>query len=165
MIKRLAIFIYLLISLVNSITQILINEDNLPVLIKNDTVIVQDEVWIESVDSEIKQRGDILHLNRKLERLHNIMHKKKGYEGEIDSLGLINDSLLIVTDSLNTELLFALEVESGKIVDKLVGVTAMLKSTRTQYFVVRDKLKKSRNRKLGLIGILIIESCLLILLI
>lgn len=164
MIKRLAIFIYLLSSLVLSTAQTVINENNLPTLIKNDTIIVEGEIWIESVDSEVRQRGDILHLNRKLDRLHKIMHKKKGYEGEIDSLGLINDSLLLACDSLNTELSLALEVESGKIVEKLVTVAAQLKSTRGQYFIIREKLKKSNKRKLGLIGILVLETFVILIL-
>ena len=165
MIKRLAIFIYLLSSFVISISQILINEDNLPTLIKNDTLIISKEVWIQSADSEVRQRGKLLHCSRKLDHLHRILKKKKGFEGEIDSLGLINDSLLIVCDSLNAELIFALEEESGKIVSKLVIVSARLESTRSQYFEVRDKLKNANKRKIGLIAILTLQVFVIICLI
>lgn len=173
MIKRLVIFTLVLKILVLASAQTgilasdhtIINEKNLPTLLKNDTVIITGEVWIESVDSEVRQRGEILHYKRKLHRLHHIMERKKGFESEIDSLVLITDSLLFVADSLNAELLLALENESGEIVEKLVTVTARLESTREQYFIVRNQLKRSRSKKMILITILIAESVVLALLI
>lgn len=165
MIKRLVIFILTLKILVLASAQTIINEDNIPTLLKNDTIIIKGEIWVQSVDSEISQRGKIVFYKRKLDRLHHIMHKKQGFESEIDSLVLLTDSLLVVSDSLATELLFALEKESGKIVSKLVTVSARLERTREQYFIVRDKLKTSRNRKLLLIGVIIVEGVIVVLLI
>lgn len=162
---RFLVFLYMLISLVKISAQSILNEKNIPTLIKNDTIIIEGEVWIESVDSEVRQRGKILHYKRKLDRLHHIMERKKGFESEIDSLLLITDSLLVVSDSLNAELLLALENESGKLVEKLVTVTARLESTREQYFIVRDKLKRSRNRKILLVTILVLEAFVITLLI
>lgn len=123
-------------------SQIMLGHHDLPTLISNDTIVINDEVWIESVESEKHQRHKIVVLKRKLDKVRNILKKKQGYEIEI---GLLIDKTVSLENERDSLLLVIrkdIGVVNESVKKRLVRVSEQLDIVKTQYFILKDKKRK-----------------------
>jgi hypothetical protein len=138
-------------------------EVELPVLIqKGDTVQFTEEAWAEKVDTEIKQRHTIHIQQKKLDRLHSILHHKKGLEFQMDSLITLSDSLSVTIDSLSSKLAVVMQKDRKSLISKLTAISKRLQNTREQYFTIRRKFRRAKFQRTLLLTIIIVETGVLL---
>ena len=123
-------------------SQVLLSHHNLPILIEKDTVIVNDEVWIESVESEKNQRHKIVVLKRKLDKVRGILKKKEGYEIEIGVLIEKTISLEVERDSLLLIIYNNINATNLEVKQRVVYLSKQLDIVKSQYFVLKEKKRK-----------------------
>ena len=145
------------------ISQTIIRKSSLPIIVDRDTLVIETSVWIETEESEIRQRGREKKLRAKLNGVRDILNRKKYKEEAIDSL--INemsiltaekDSLAKVLDTITKELIDEFEDKLLEKSDKIQSLSIALSEERERV----DKL----NKKLRICyAVIIAETVLLIL--
>lgn len=154
-------FLFLIVSTTYSQERTL-DANNLPEVVKDETVKIQGEVWVEPVEAEIKQRAKINFYKKKIEKIHNVLKDKENIKHNMDSLMTVIDSLSLVRDSLTKRM----ESSSKNIVSdcqqKLNVLNTRFENARNQYFTVRKKLFATR-RKLFLASLVCVGEAVLII--
>lgn len=132
--------------------QILVDNSDYPILARKDTLIFKDEAWIESVDSEMQQRSIIVKLEKKIAQTLDILHKKKGYELQIDSLIIEAERVRKEKDSILKRIDTDKLVITKKIERRINYLVKEIDNIKEQYFIMR----KSRNnwRKTSIFSLL-----------
>tara|TARA_R110002050_G_C8928455_1_gene511863 strand:+ start:1503 stop:1967 length:465 start_codon:yes stop_codon:yes gene_type:complete len=138
-----------------------VNNKDLPILIDKDIISFDCEVWIESPDSEMIQRVKIMKLEKKISNVLDILHKKKGFELQVDSLvkqavrvQKENDSLNVVIS--NNRLVINKDIES-----RVNSLSNEIDSIKDKYFEMRRSRNLWRRATIGSIGLNVIFLLLL----
>ena len=139
---RLLILSLALLVYTNSFSQKELKHNELPLLVKEDTIIIDKEVWIQSVESEINQRHRENVLNKKLGKMKDILRKKKGYEIEVQNLIVKMHSLEVERDSLLNIISANRHEVNSELELELKNLDVQLKKTKKQYFLLREKYRK-----------------------
>ena len=139
--------------------------NNLPEVVKNETVTIKEEVWIEPIDSEIKQRHEINLLKKRIDKIHSILKDKENVKHNLDSLLFVIDDLSIERDSLNSVLKKGVINVAGDCTNRVAFLNDQLKSVRNQYFSIRKKHQKLKKKTLIILGVSVVEGVLIVLLI
>ena len=139
----------------------LVSNKDLPILSDKDTIAFDCEVWIESPNSEMDQRVKIMKLENKISNVLDILHKKKGYELQVDSLvkqavrvQKENDSLNVVIS--NNRLVINKDIES-----RVNSLSNEIDSIKDKYFQMRRSRNLWRRGAIGSIGLNVIFLLLL----
>lgn len=151
-------------SIVNiSYSQRVLNDRDLPILLKEDTIVVKDYVWIQTEDSEVKQRAELLRKENKLVRLRKILTDKKALsEGSDTLIFRLNE----VRDSL--EYLKSIHESLTKEIQEVnVAKIRVLENIANNYKVLLheadNKIRKLNKTLKVLIIMVIIETTVLII--
>ena len=139
--------------------------NNLPEVVKNETVTIKGEVWIEPIKTEIKQRHEINLLKKRIDKIHSILKDKENVKHNLDSLLFVINDLSNERDSLNKVLERGVVKVASDCTNRVAYLNDQLKSVRTQYFIIRKKHQKLKKRTTLIIGVCIIEGVLIIVLI
>ena len=139
--------------------------NNLPEVVKNETVTIKDEVWIEPINSEIKQRHKINVLEKRIDKIHSILKDKENIKHNLDSLLFVINDLSIERDSLNGVLKKGVVSVASDCTNKVAFLNDQLKSVRNQYFSIRKKHQKLKKKTFIIIGASIVEGVFIVLLI
>jgi hypothetical protein len=139
--------------------------NNLPEVVKNETVTIKEEVWIEPINSEIKQRHEIDLLKKRIGKIHSILKDKENVKHNLDSLLFVIDDVSNERDSLNKVLEAGVIKVANDCTNKVAFLNDQLKSVRNQYFTVRKKHQKLQKKTFMVFGVCIIEGLLIVLLI
>jgi hypothetical protein len=142
-----------------------LDNKNLPEVIKNETVTVKVEVWVEPIDSEIQQRAKINFLEKKINKIHSTLSDKHNYKHNLDSLFLVIDKITIERDSLNQVLKSGSEDIVKDCTNRSAYLTSQLNSVRGQYFSIRKKHQKLKRKTVLILGVAIIEGLFIAILI
>ena len=119
--------------------------DKQPSIVKDGTVYVPNEVWVEPIDSEIKQRHTINVLSKKLVKTRAILKKKKGLEHELDSLLQETMNLQNKRDSLVEVINTEIDKNSEELISsihKLQNRVDFLYKKYQQVYESRRKIRK-----------------------
>lgn len=158
------LFILMLCSVCYAQNRVLDN-NNLPEVIKNETVTVKAEAWVEPVDSEIEQRAKINFLEKKIKKIHTTLSDKHNYKHNLDSLFLVIDNITIERDSLNEVIKSGSEEIVKDCSNKSSYLTSQLNSVRNQYFSIRKKHQKLKRKTVLILGVAIVEGLFIVILI
>jgi hypothetical protein len=138
-----------------------VNNKDLPILSDKDIISFDCEVWIESPDSEMIQRVKIMKLEKKISNVLDILHKKKGFELQVDSLvkqavrvQKENDSLNVVIS--NNRLVINKDIES-----RVNSLSNEIDSIKDKYFEMRRSRNLWRRGTIVSIGLNVIFLLLL----
>ena len=145
--------------LANSQTKV--NNNDLPILAKEDTLIL-DECWIESVDSEMNQRAMIMRLENRITQTLEILHKKKGFESQIDSLITEAVNIQRENDSLMNVITIQKVALNKKIENRIRFLSTQIDSIKNQYFEMRKSRNKWRKNTFLSLGLNVIFVILLL---
>ena len=125
--------------------------------IVKDSVYFRSDTWCQSPDSEAKQRAEILGYEKKIKNLKNLIHEKKSVERSIDSLITHIDSIEVITDSLKSLHVKAIEltVDECKYRERyLVDRNNNLQEKLLLMYRKEEKIKRVRKGSLSLNAIL-----------
>ena len=122
-----------------------LESNDLPQLIKSDTIIVDVEVWVQTPNSEIKQRHKIKVLEKRNEHIKNLIHKKESYESVMDTLIVEIRQLEVENDSLQLMIVEQGKSISSDLMKKYSVNLKRLEESRNQYFILREKFMKVRR--------------------
>tara|TARA_R110002012_G_scaffold23065_1_gene78767 strand:- start:436 stop:921 length:486 start_codon:yes stop_codon:yes gene_type:complete len=139
--------------------------NNLPEVVKDETVTIKDEVWIEPIDSEIKQRHEINLLKKRIDKIHSILKDKENVKHNLDSLLFVINDLSNERDSLNNALKSGVVKVSSDCTNRVAFLNDQLKNVRNQYFSIRKKHQRLKKKTALIIGVCIVEGVLIIVLI
>lgn len=139
--------------------------NNLPEVVKNETVTIKGEVWIEPIKSEIKQRHKINVLEKRISKIHSILKDKENIKHNLDSLLFVIEDISKERDSLNVVLKTGVVKVASDCTNKVAFLNDQLKSVRNQYFGIRKKHQKLKKKTALIIGVCIVEGLLIVLLI
>lgn len=139
--------------------------NNLPEVVKNETVTIKGEVWIEPIKTEIKQRHEINVLKKRIGKIHSILKDKENVKHNLDSLLFVIDDISNERDSLNNVLKTSVIKVASDCTNKVAFLNDQLKSVRNQYFSIRKKHQKLKKKTALIIGVCIVEGLLIVLLI
>ena len=139
--------------------------NNLPEVVKNETVTIKGEVWIEPIKSEIKQRHKINVLEKRIGKIHSILKDKENIKHNLDSLIFVIDDISNERDSLNSVLKTSVIKVASDCTNRVAFLNDQLKSVRNQYFSIRKKHQKLKKKTALIIGVCIVEGLFVLLLI
>ena len=139
--------------------------NNLPEVVKDESVTIKVEVWIEPIDSEIKQRHEINLLKKRIDKIHSILKDKENVKHNLDSLLFVINDLSNERDSLNNALKSGVVNVASDCTNRVAFLNDQLKNVRNQYFSIRKKHQKLKRKTVIIIGVCIVEGVLIIVLI
>ena len=114
----------------------------LPILTNpGDTLIFNKEVWVQDPKSEIKQRLKISKLEKRIDKVLNLLRKKEGYEFAFDSLMVQVDLITKQKDSILNVIDSGITKEESKIRLDIQILENDLISVKNKYLEIR----RSRN--------------------
>ena len=164
-IQEVAIGVVLIFSLGLSYSQetkVLLSKD-LPQLVSSDTVVIRVEVWVQTPNSEIRQRHKIKILEKRNEHIKKLIKKKEDYESVIDTI--INDMSVLERENDSLQKIITAQGESVSIDvrNRLLDNNKRLTESKERYFALQNKML--RVRKALRISFLVNAGALLLLLI
>jgi len=139
--------------------------NNLPEVVKDESVTIKGEVWIEPINSEIKQRHEINLLKKRIDKIHSILKDKENVKQNLDSLLFVINDLSIERDSLKKVLEKGIVKVSSDCTNRVAFLNDQLKNVRNQYFSIRKKHQKLKRRTALIIGVCVVEGVLIVLII
>lgn len=135
----------ILLALTSSVcySQKEIHLNELPMIIDGDTVYCKQEVWVESVDSEIHQRHKVNVLEKKLNKIRVALKHKEGYEFAIDSMIVQVGDLETERDSLLAIVELEISDVNSEVKKQLISTLSKLKNVKEQYFIIKKEKRKA----------------------
>lgn len=167
--KNLLKFVFVTIALLFTIVSFsqkrVLEMSDLPEVVKDETITVKDEVWIEPIGSEIRQRAEINFWKNKVKKMHDVLTDKQNSKHNLDSLFHVIEVLEVERDSLNKRLETSVKSEVSTCTEKVAVLNSKIYSIRNQYFLLKDKHNKLQKRFIIVTGIAIIKGVIIILII
>ena len=147
-----------------------IDKSQVPTIIENEEVYIKGEMWLETVEDEIKQRHkiDVLNKNlgiakRKLNKINVILKKKRRNELKMDSLIYEISNISKERDSLLTIVEQEIGLNRKKLLSKIYNLESRLDIVYGKYVnatqekrILRKKLFLSIAGNVILVAVLIV---------
>ena len=143
--------------------QTVLLSSDLPKMVKNDTIYLPGESWIQTTRSEVKQRAEQKSCEKKLNRIHSILSKKDSIQKSMDSLLVTLEKVESEKDSLNKAIQEMTVDEAAKCQADLNALSDRFTSISYQLYLTKDKLKAVRKKQLLLYLVIGAEAVLIIL--
>jgi len=143
--------------------QISVNKKHYPILVeKDDTLHFCSSAWVEDVDSEMNQRTELMKLEKQLDKVLKILHKKKGYDIQIDSLINYTKKVEHEKDSLIGVLNHTKWKVTKKVEQRINELNKDVREVEAKYFDMRLKRNLWRRNTFISVGLNILVLVLLL---
>ena len=143
--------------------QISVNKNQFPVLAeKGDTLHFCADAWVETPESEMNQRGEIMKLEKRIDKVLKILHKKKGYEIQVDSLITYTKNIEHQKDSLLSVINHTKWQITKKVEQRINELNKDISEVETKYFDMRLKRNLWRRNTFISVGLNVLVLVLLL---
>jgi len=147
-----------------------IDKNDTPTIVENESVYLKGEMWVETVDDEIKQRHKINVLTknlgiatRKLDKINSLLKKKRKSELEVDSLLYKVSDLSKERDSLLNIIDTEIGLARQELLKKVNNLESRLNFVYGKYVEsVKEKRKINRKLFLSVAGNVILVAVLVV---